>query len=142
MRTFIALLLALGFVFSNKASAANAEDDIRDLLTSQTDAWNRGDLKAFVQPYAEDCTFVGKTITKGRKEVLARYKTLYPTTAAMGKLSFRNLEVREAGEQNALDTGEWQLERPVSAGGAKGGLFSLVMKDIDDDWRIVLDHTS
>ena len=84
MRTFIALLLALGFVFSNKASAANAEDDIRDLLTSQTDAWNRGDLKAFVQPYAEDCTFVGKTITKGRKEVLARYKTLYPTTAAMG----------------------------------------------------------
>jgi uncharacterized protein (TIGR02246 family) len=143
MRTFIALLFTIGFVFPNHwARAADTEEDIRDLLTDQTAAWNRGDLESFVKPYAEDCTFVGKEIKKGRKEVLARYKTQYPTTAAMGKLAFHNLEVREIGEHIALVTGEWHLERPASAGGAKGGLFSLVMKDVDDEWRIVLDHTS
>jgi uncharacterized protein (TIGR02246 family) len=143
MRTFIPLLLALGFVFSNSpARAADPEEDIRDLLKDQTAAWNRGDLESFIKSYAEDCTFVGQKITKGRKGVLARYKTQYPTAAAMGKLTFHNLEVREIGEHVALVTGEWHLERPVSVGGEKGGLFSLVMKDIDDEWRIMLDHTS
>ena len=143
MRTFIALLLTVGFVFSNhSARAADVEEDIRDLLTDQTEAWNRGNLEEFVKPYAEDCTFVGKQVVKGRDKVLARYKTQYPTAEAMGKLTFRHLEVREAGEHIALVTGEWHLERPTYAGGAIGGLFSLVMKDIDDEWRIVLDHTS
>lgn len=143
MKIFTAILLTIGFVFSNHlARAADVEEDIRDLLTDQTEAWNRGDVESFVKPYAEDCTFVGKQIVKGREKVLARYKTSYPTTAAMGKLTFRNLEVREAGEHIALVTGEWHLERTASAGGTKGGLFSLVLKDVDDEWRIVLDHTS
>lgn len=143
MRIFLPLLLAIGFVFSNRpARAVDAAEDIRDLLKDQTAAWNRGDLESFVKPYAEDCTFVGKQITRGRQEVLARYKTQYPTVAAMGKLTFRNLEVREVSERIALVTGEWHLERTASTGGDKGGLFSLVMKDIDDEWRIVLDHTS
>ena len=143
MRNFLLLLLAIGFVFSNNlARAADAEEDIRDLLKEQTAAWNRGDLESFVKPYAEDCTFVGQKVTKGRKEVLARYKTVYPTAAAMGKLTFGNLEVRAISERIALVTGEWHLARPASAGGEKGGLFSLVMKDVDDEWRIVLDHTS
>ena len=143
MRTLSALLLVIGFVFSNHlVKAADTEDDIRDLLTDQTEAWNRGNLEAFIKPYAEDCTFVGKQIVKGRDKLLARYKTLYPTVAAMGKLAFLNLEVREAGEHIALVIGEWHLERPDSAGGATGGIFSLVLKDIDDEWRIVLDHTS
>lgn len=143
MRKLVVLLLALGFVFANRpVKAADAEEDIRDLLKDQADAWNRGDLPSFVKPYAEDCTFVGKEVVKGRDKVLARYKTLYATPAEMGKLTFRNLEVREIGGHVALVTGEWRLERSASAGGGKGGLFSLVMKDIDDDWRIVLDHTS
>ncbi len=143
MKTLSMLLLAIGFVFSNhSAKAADAEEDIRDLLTDQTDAWNRGNLEAFVKPYAEDCTFVGKQVVKGRNKVLAQYRSRYPTPAAMGKLSFRNLEVREAGERIAIVIGEWRLERPASAGGAVGGIFSLVFKDVDDEWRIVLDHTS
>jgi len=143
MRTLSTLLLFISFVFLNyPAKAADAEEDIRDLLANQTDAWNRGDLQAFITPYAEDCTFIGKQVVKGREKVLARYKSSYPTPAAMGKLSFRNLEVRELSERIAIVTGEWHLERPASAGGAVGGIFSLVLKDFDDEWRIVLDHTS
>lgn len=143
MRMLYTLLLAFSLLVSiHSVKAADAEDDIRDLLADQADAWNRGNLEAFVKPYAEDCTFVGKEIAKGRDKVLARYKKRYPTTAAMGKLTFQNLEVREIGERIALVTGEWHLDRPASAGGNTGGVFSLVMKDVDDEWRIVLDHTS
>ena len=143
MRTLSILLLAVGLtVPSYLAKAADAEDDIRDLLADQADAWNLGNLEAFVKPYTEDCIFVGKQIAKGKDKVLARYRNSYPTTAAMGKLTFRNVEVREAGERIALVTGEWHLERPVFAGGTTGGIFSLVMKDVDDEWRIMLDHTS
>jgi uncharacterized protein (TIGR02246 family) len=143
MRTLRTLLLALCLILSvHAAKTADAENDIRDLLADQVEAWNRGNLELFVKPYAEDCTFVGKQIVKGREAVLARYKKSYPTATAMGKLTFQNLEVREIGERTALVTGEWHLERPASAGGAVGGIFSLVMKDIDDEWRIVLDHTS
>ncbi|MBV9306498.1 MAG: SgcJ/EcaC family oxidoreductase [Acidobacteriaceae bacterium] len=143
MRTLSALLLVIGFVFSNcSAKAADTEEDIRDLLANQTDAWNRGDLQAFIKPYAEDCIFIGKQVVKGRGKVLERYKNTYPTPAAMGKLFFRNMEVRELSERIAFVTGEWRLERPVSAGGTVGGIFSLVLKDFDDEWRIVLDHTS
>lgn len=143
MRILSALLLIIGFVFSNcPAKAADTEEDIRDLIANQTDAWNRGDLQAFMKPYAEDCAFMGKPVVKGREKVLERYRKTYPTPAAMGKLSFRNLEVHELSERTAFVIGEWRLERPASAGGTVGGIFSLVLKDFDDEWRIVLDHTS
>jgi uncharacterized protein (TIGR02246 family) len=144
MKTLSMLLFAVGLTLApcSLAKAADAEDDIRDLLADQADAWNRGNLEGFAKPYAEDCIFVGKQIVKGRDNVLARYKKSYPTAAAMGKLAFRNVEVREAGERIAIVTGEWRLERPESAGGAIGGVFSLIFKNIDDEWRILLDHTS
>lgn len=143
MRTLFTLLFALGLtIAAYPAKAADAEEEIRDLLADQTDAWNRGDVEAFVKYYAEDCTFIGKQVAKGRDKVLARYKKTYPTGAAMGKLNFQNVEIREIGERTALAIGEWHLQRPASAGGPTGGLFSLVLKNIDDDWRIVLDHTS
>jgi uncharacterized protein (TIGR02246 family) len=144
MKTLSMLLLAMGLTVAphHLAKAADVEDDIRDLLADQADAWNRGNLEAFAKPYAEDCIYVGKQIVKGRDKVMARYKKSYPTAAAMGKLAFRNIEVREAGERIAIVTGEWSLERPESAGGTIGGVFSLVFKNIDDEWRIVLDHTS
>src|SRR5947209_7498213 len=133
MKTLSILLLAVGLTFvpHDLAKAAAAEDDIRDLLADQADAWNRGNLDAFAKSYGEDLNFVGKQIGKGRDNVMARYRKSYPTAAAMGKLTFRNVEVREAGERIALVTGEWRLERLESAGGAVGGVFSLVLKNID-----------
>jgi uncharacterized protein (TIGR02246 family) len=144
MKTLSLLLLTIGLtvVPPRLAEAADAEDEIRDLLADQADAWNRGNLEAFAKPYAEDCIYVGKQVIKGRENVLAQYKKSYPTASAMGKLAFRNVEVREAGERIAIVTGEWSLEKPESAGKTIGGVFSLVFKNMDDEWRIVLDHTS
>lgn len=122
--------------------AADADADIRDVLANQVDAWNKGDLDGFMQAYAENCTFMGSQILRSRDKVLARYRKVYPTTAKMGKLTFTGLDVRELGERVAMVTGTWHLARSTQAGGDAGGYFSLVFKDVDDDWKIVLDHTS
>src|ERR1700761_8545339 len=105
------LLLFFGlFCFPALLSAADADSAIREALEAQVAAWNRGDIPAFVSTYAPDCTFVGKQILQGREQLLARYKRVYPTADAMGKLAFSGLNVRPLGKQTAVVTGEWHLE--------------------------------
>lgn len=134
-------MLAL-FVACLRVSAGNAETQISAELSAQVQAWNRGDIPAFVQTYAEDCTFVGKQILHGRAQLLARYRKAYPSPAAMGTLSFRNLSIRPLDAQVAIAIGEWHLDRPASAGGPVGGVFSLVWRLQNGHWRIALDHTT
>jgi len=122
--------------------AADARTEISKELSIQLQAWNRGDIPAFVETYSLNCTFVGKQILRGRSQLLARYRTQYPSPAAMGKLSFSNLDVEVLDEQIAITTGKWDLDRHMSAGGPIGGVFSLVWKIQDGRWRIVLDHTT
>ena len=141
MKLCLALLLAFA-IFPALAPAATAEAAIRAGLAAQLEAWNRGDIPGFVTTYADDCTFVGKTILQGRDQLLARYKRTYPSPAAMGKLTFSNLTVRSLAAGAAVVTGEWRLDREASGGGPVGGLFSLVWQREHGAWRIVLDHTS
>ena len=50
-------------------------EEARTLLETQAAAWNRGDLEGFCSVYADDALFLTAFgITKGRAEVLARYK--------------------------------------------------------------------
>ncbi len=136
------LLIAVLLMLGTKSVYADTDADIRDVLATQVDAWNKGNLDVFMSSYAENCTFMGKDVLHSRDKVLARYRKVYPTPGAMGKLSFSNLDVREIGEHVAIATGNWHLDRTAKDGGDTGGYFSLVLKDIDDDWQIVLDHTT
>ena len=136
------LLIGVALLSAAQGVYCNADADIRDVLATQVDAWNKGNVEAFMSSYAANCTFMGKDVLHSREKVLARYRKVYPTPGAMGKLSFNNLDVREIGEHIAIATGNWHLIRTANDGGDTGGYFSLVLKDVDDDWQIVLDHTT
>ena len=140
-RVLFAALMGLAILPAG-FGATDADSGIRAALNTQVEAWNRGDITAFVSSYAEDCTFVGKTILQGRDHLLARYRKAYPTSDAMGKLTFSNLKVRPLDGKVAVVTGEWHLDRAASGGGPVGGVFSLVWELRSGEWRIVLDHTS
>ncbi len=120
----------------------DSETGVRAQLMAQTQAWNAGDIPAFLQTYADDCIFVGKKITVGKTALRQRYETAYPSRAAMGTLTFSNLKIRLLDNTVAVVTGEWHLERSATAGGPVGGLFSLVWRLRSGRWEIVLDHTS
>jgi uncharacterized protein (TIGR02246 family) len=141
MRTagFIAIALLTTCV---QLAAADAKAGISNELAVQLQAWNRGDIPAFVETYASNCTFVGKQILHGRSQLLARYRNSYASPAAMGKLSFNNLDVQQLDDTIAIATGNWHIDRPASAGGPVGGVFSLVWQLRNRNWRIVLDHST
>jgi ketosteroid isomerase-like protein len=135
-----ALSLACAAELPTSASSAAAE--ILPLLAAQADAWNRGDLDAFMQTYAPvaDLRFAsGDTVTYGWKPTLARYHQHYPTRAAMGTLVFRDLIVTELSPDAALVFGHWQLTR---AADSPRGLFTLLVRRTPAGWRIFADHTS
>ncbi|HEY3394359.1 MAG TPA: nuclear transport factor 2 family protein [Lacipirellulaceae bacterium] len=134
-------------IASNDQPSLAAEDDsissaVETILRAQEEAWNRGDVDAFMEHYwkSDDLTFSsgGKT-TRGWEATLNRYRERYPTREQMGQLTLSGLEITPLGESAALVLGQWSLEResePVS------GNFSLVVRKIDGRWLIVHDHTS
>jgi len=111
------------------------------MLEQQAQAWNAGDIDAFMVPYwrSPDLTFSsGGKVTRGWQATLDRYHQRYPTREAMGRLSFSDIEVTLPGPSVTLVLGRWRLERAEPIGGA----FSLVLRKVDGRWVIIHDHTS
>ena len=138
--TLISLLALL--LFPTDSRALDAQSQIKAVLDTQVEAWNRGDLSTFVTTYADDCIFVGKQVTEGNAQLLDRYKKTYPTPAAMGHLTFSDLAIHLLGKDVAFVTSKWHLDRSVDAGGPTGGVFSLVLHRKNGLWKIALDHTA
>jgi len=131
------------FLFAQSTNHS-PEHQIRQVLTTQVAAWNRGDVPGFMKGYANSVrtTFVGKGIEHGYASILARYLRSYPNREAMGRLDFTGLEVRMLGEDHAVVTGYFHLARSQAAGGNASGVFSLVFEKESSGWKIILDHTS
>lgn len=128
---------------ADEAPARQADlSAIRAVLDAQQQAWNRGDIDAFLTGYwhSPELTFSGSNgISRGWDAVLARYKKNYPDRSAMGTLDFANLEFRFLGPDTALVLGHWHLKREKDE---LGGVFSLVWRRFPEGWRIIHDHTS
>lgn len=113
-------------------------------MDQQTADWNRGDLVSFADAYknSPDILLVGRTVRRGYAQMLDRYRKGYPTPAAMGALSFTNLEVAPLDERFATATGNFHLERTAVGGGNADGIFSLVFEKTATGWKIIRDHTT
>ena len=129
-----------------------ARGQVATLLKAQAEAWNRGDLEAFCSAYAEDAAFASPSgLTRGRREVLDRYRKKYPDAASRGTLSFELLETRLAsgiemsvfGDAVPSDVhGVSVLARWTLAYAGKPeatGLTLLVLRPRSDSWEIVQD---
>ena len=141
----VSLLLVLAVTLASSSWAQIApETAIRQLLDQQTADWNRGDVEAFMKAYEDSptTTFVGQTVQYGYATILERYKKLYKTPAAMGKLTFSHLAIRVLDSEYAAATGNFHLQRTPAGGGNADGIFSLVFKKDVSGWKIILDHTS
>ncbi len=121
---------------------SSPESEIRSQIELQADAWNRGDIDAFMNTYwkSDQTAFVGASgMTRGWQGVLDRYHKNYPDRAAMGHLTFSNLEIHMLCPDAAFAIGQFQLQREHDA---PAGMFTLDFKRFAEGWRIVLDHTT
>ena len=120
------------------APQAEIEKAIAAVIDRQVQAWNRGDVEAFVSVYAEDAVFVSPTgLTRGRQAVLDRYRKRYPDKAAMGTLALEIVETRVAATGAASVVARWSLAYPDKP--AASGLTLLVLHRSGDRWLIVQD---
>jgi uncharacterized protein (TIGR02246 family) len=133
-----------------RAVAARAE--VIEMLQAQAGAWSDGDLDAFCSVYAADATFLSPTgLTRGRDEILQRYRTRYADRSAMGRLTFEVLEVEPLGGREVSMLGD---AKPSEVHGVSvaarwtlsyadreeaTGLTLLVLRRQGDRWIIIQD---
>ena len=140
MKKFLCILsLLITYNFCH----AQADDSIaiKNAMNEQLVAWNNGDIDAFMQTYwqSDSLLFVSNPPTYGWQTTMQRYKDNYKDTAAMGKLSFNLLQLKQLSPDYYFVLGQFHLKRTE---GDLGGIFTLLFKKINGKWLIVVDHTS
>jgi len=84
--------------------------------------------------------FVGKDgVTYGYNKTLENYKKNYPDKAYMGVLKFTLLSVDPLNKDYYSVIGKWELTRSV---GNVSGHYTILLKKINGQWKIILDHSS
>lgn len=142
----LSAIMALGALSCTSVTPKFQSSDrtaITTLLDDQRQAWNRGDIAAFMEGYVHtpDLVFTsGGSIRRGWQETHDRYLARYGTDAStMGTLAFEVLELTPLGADGAVVLGRWalsDLDEPA------GGVFTVVLERRAEGWRIVHDHTS
>ncbi len=139
-------LVSIGQAQETKDSipvATSTNQDITRLIRTQTTAWNEGNLEKFMSTYwnSPQLSFSsGGNTTYGWQETLDRYRRGYAPPKEMGKLNIDHLKVSMLGQEAALVLGNWHLK--MSDQSVREGNFSLVMRRIKGNWKIVHDHSS
>ncbi|RAJ01508.1 uncharacterized protein DUF4440 [Chitinophaga skermanii] len=143
MRFFSILLTMVVFVGLSSAKAQNNdEQQIRNILKAQNEAWNTGNLESFMEPYwhSDSLMFIGKSgVTYGWQATLDNYKRGYPDKTAMGKLTFTFIQFKPISKDTYFVVGKWHLARTI---GDLEGHYTLLWKKIKGKWNIVADHSS
>jgi ketosteroid isomerase-like protein len=136
--TFIFLLINLSFV-SAQISVPGMPLEVAETMTSQQEAWNNGDIDAFMVGYweSDSLLFIGSGgVASGFTQTLENYKKSYPNKDAMGTLNFSNRSWTPISDSAALLIGSWRLSEEAK------GMYSLIWKKIEGSWVIVADHSS
>jgi ketosteroid isomerase-like protein len=135
-------MLIAPFVCVAADQSSNSISQIQSVLTAQQDAWNRGEIDAFMNGYARSpsTVFISEDeVRRGWETVRDRYRAKYSDRAKMGTLSFSDIEVTMLSPDAAVVLGRWQLKR---GNDEPHGRFTLIFKRLPEGWRIVHDHTS
>lgn len=116
---------------------------VQAVLDTQRDAWNAGDLDAFMAGYHDDPKIVFTSrgeIRRGWQQARDSYQRRYVDgDAAMGVLDFTDVEITGLGPDAALAMGHFVLTETPQAG---RGVFSLVFTRREGNWKILHDHSS
>ncbi|GGI55846.1 YybH family protein [Winogradskyella haliclonae] len=116
-----------------------AKSAILKVMKDQETAWNNGDLEGFMQGYwrSDSLKFYGSNgLTKGWQNTLDNYKRGYPTKAQTGTLNFVINDISNIEGDNYWVMGEYHLKRDA---GDADGVFIIIFKRIDGEWKIVAD---
>lgn len=116
-----------------------AKAGILKVMHSQEIAWNNHNMEGFMQGYwqSDSLKFYGsKGLTLGWNKTLVNYKKGYPTTAESGTLKFVINDISKIEGNNYWVMGEYHLNRNI---GDANGVFIIIFKKINGNWKIIAD---
>ena len=137
-KIFLLCLLTISITVTSQTQVKD-EEAIRAVLKMQQDAWNQNDLEDFMQGYwkSDSLKFYGsKGITSGWEKTLENYKKGYPSKEYTGRLSFTIEAITKIEENSYYVMGQFHLVR--NAGNANG-VFLIIFRKIDGEWKIIAD---
>jgi hypothetical protein len=130
---------------SEKSVCSVWPDEISSRMQTQENAWNTGDISAFMKGAYwpnDSMLFIGKRgLTWGYEATLQNYLASYPDQASMGTLEFENLNWIKLGKNHGLLIGKWHLDRLDSLEDLSGH-YSLIWERRNSSWLIIADHSS
>jgi ketosteroid isomerase-like protein len=109
------------------------------VVLAQQNEWNAGDLDSYLAHFKEapDTEIMLGAPVRGMSNIRAAFRTLYPNRESMGQLENSEVEVRELGENFALATGNYRLERSHKGGGELRGTFSELFEKTPKGWQVI-----
>src|SRR5262245_17923615 len=116
-RLFCTAATLLVLAVSNASAAPDAvvvQSAVRAVLDQQVKDWNAGDIEKFMRGYdhSQNTRFAsGGNITLGWQAVMDRYRRTYSDKAAMGTLTFSEIDITAISDDTALVFGRWHLKR-------------------------------
>ncbi|MEQ6123112.1 nuclear transport factor 2 family protein [Pseudotenacibaculum sp. MALMAid0570] len=112
---------------------------ILSIIKNQEKAWSNHDLEGFMQGYwkSDSLKFYGSSgLTYGWNKTLEGYKKRYPTKEHTGTLVFKVNDITQIESNSYYVMGEYHLTRVV---GNANGVFMIIFKKMDGEWKIVAD---
>lgn len=120
-------------------SEETEKQEILSVMKAQEEAWSNHDLEGFMQGYwkSDSLKFYGRNgITFGWQKTLDNYKKGYPTKEHSGTLTFKINDISKITEEAYSVMGEYHLKRYV---GDANGVFMIIFKKIQGEWKIIAD---
>lgn len=140
MKNLIFLLACFSLLSCNKQTNAKQDKQaILEVMKLQEKAWSNNDLEGFMQGYwkSDSLKFYGSNgLTKGWQQTLDNYKKGYPTKEHSGALTFKVNDISKIENNSYWVMGEYYLKRKV---GDSNGVFMIIFKKINGEWKIVAD---
>jgi ketosteroid isomerase-like protein len=133
---FICLIAAFN---SYSQDEEKDKKEIQKVLKTQRIAWSKNNIEEFMEGYwkSDSLKFYGANgVTQGWENTLERYQKAYPTKDHTGTLSFRINDISKISDDAYFVLGEFHLKREV---GNADGIFMLVFKKINGEWKIIAD---
>ena len=122
-----------------QSNVTQDKEAILKVMRSQEKAWSANDLEGFMHGYwkSDSLKFFGSSgLTKGWRQTLENYKRGYPTKEHSGTLQFQVKDISRINENSYWVMGEYYLKRSI---GDANGVFLIIFKKINGEWKIVAD---
>ena len=130
---------AFGDPAAGKPESADAQ--IRAVLDSTAEGWNKGDLAQYLAAYTPSATEMLSDGPRGGVEVIEQTMRngFWKTGRPLQQLRYEHVDVRMLGKEHALVTGQYVL----TGGGRpdRTGWFTTVWTRTRQGWRMIHDHS-